>query len=57
MVCFLVFEVVVNLLLLQMMAFDGKAEAAQFCFEKAAVSLIWLLHFKLVFFHWFLICL
>ena len=22
---------------LQMMAFDGKAEAAQFCFEKAAV--------------------
>ena len=23
--------------LLQMMAFDGKAEAAQFCFEKAAV--------------------
>jgi len=26
------------IILLQMMAYDGKAEAAQFCFEKAAVS-------------------
>lgn len=27
-------------ILLQMMAFDGKAEAAQFCFDKAVVSFL-----------------